>query len=399
MQTIKRFWIFLKESFFIGGKDLRELVRDKAMIISFIIMPIFMMLLTGFIFPSQSSLKNLPVGVVNLDGGPVAEQMIATFTNMKTGDVNVMKLKALSSEDEAKKMIQEQRISGALVFPEGLSDSVANHLQGQVVIVTDQSNPQISSMLTGMMSQALDAMGTQMSTAAISDMSAGRMPPDSITALVTPIAVQTRGLVSGNPNYFQFVAPGVMAMVTVMAVMMGLAGSVAREREVGTLDGLLVAPIPRGSIVTGKAFAQTVRGLTQGAMVLALAMIFFGVRVYGNFGLMVLMLILGILSFVGMGVLISAMVKEQETAMTIMMTVTFPMLFLSGAFFPLQQMPGFMQAISKFVPLTYAVEGLRQVMVLGAGIAEVWRPVVILMAFGAVTLAIAIPAFKRVVTR
>ncbi len=396
---MKRLFAFLKESFFIGGKDLRELVRDKAMIISFVIMPIFMMLLTGFIFPSQSSLKNLPVGVVNLDNGPVAEQMTSVFAGMKTGDANVMQLKTLSSEDEAKKMIQEQRISGALVFPAGLSDSVANHQQGQVIIVTDQSNPQISSMLTGMLSQALDSMGTQMSTAAISDMTAGRMPQDSITALVTPISVQTHGLVAGTPNYFQFVAPGVMAMVTVMAVMMGLAGSVAREKEVGTLDGLLVAPIPRGSIVTGKAFAQTVRGLTQGAMVLALAMIFFGVRVYGNFGLMVLMLILGILSFVGMGVLISAMVKEQETAMTIMMTVTFPMLFLSGAFFPLQQMPGFMQAISKFVPLTYAVEGLRQIMVLGAGIGQVWRPVTVLLAFGAVTLAIAIPAFKRVVTR
>jgi len=225
------------------------------------------------------------------------------------------------------------------------------------------------------------------------------MPQEAITAMVTPIQVQTRGLIAGNPNYFQFVAPGVMAMVTVMAVMMGLAGSVAREKETGTLDGLLVAPIARGSIVMGKTFAQTVRGLAQGAMVLAIAMIFFGVRVYGNFALLVVMLILGIFSFVGLGILISAMVEEQETAMTIMMTVTFPMLFLSGAFFPLQQMPGFMQAISKVVPLTYVVEGLRQVMVLGAGFTQVLRPVLILLAFGAITLAISIPAFKRVVTR
>jgi len=160
-----------------------------------------------------------------------------------------------------------------------------------------------------------------------------------------------------------------------------------------------VAPIARGSIVMGKTFAQTVRGLAQGAMVLAIAMVFFGVRVYGNFVLLVVMLILGIFSFVGLGILISAMVEEQETAMTIMMTVTFPMLFLSGAFFPLQQMPGFMQAISKVVPLTYVVEGLRQVMVLGAGFTQVLRPVLILLAFGAITLAISIPAFKRVVTR
>ncbi len=399
MKTIKRILGFFRDGLHIGGKDLKDFYRDRARIISFAIMPIFMMLLTGFIFPSQSSLKNLPVGVVNQDGGPVSQAMIDAFSQMKTGDTNIMQLKFLDSEDEAKKMIQEQRISGALVFPEGLSQSLENKEQGQVVIITDQSNPQISSMLTAMLEEALRNMGTQMETRAIADMTGGRMPEEAITALVTPIQVQTKGLVSGNPNYFQFVAPGVMAMVTVMAVMMGLAGSVSREKEVGTLDGLLVAPIARGTIVLGKTFAQTVRGLAQGAIVLALAMIFFGVRVYGNFALMIVMLILGIFSFVGLGVLISAMVKEQETAMTIMMTLTFPMLFLSGAFFPLQQMPGFMQAISKFVPLTYVVEGLRQVMVLGAGFTQVLKPVIILLAFGAITLAIAIPAFKRVVTR
>lgn len=396
---MKRIIGFFRDSLHIGGKDLKDFYRDRARIISFLIMPIFMMLLTGFIFPSQSSLKNLPVGLINEDGGPVSEEMISVFSQMKTGDTNVMKLKPLASEDEAKQLIKEQRISGALVFPEGLSDSLKSKQQGQVIIVTDQSNPQISSLLTGVLEQALAGMGTQMETQAIADMMGGRLPQEAITALVTPIQVQTRGLIAGNPNYFQFVAPGVMAMVTVMAVMMGLAGSVAREKETGTLDGLLVAPIARGSIVMGKTFAQTVRGLAQGAMVLAIAMVFFGVRVYGNFALLVVMLILGIFSFVGLGILISAMVEEQETAMTIMMTVTFPMLFLSGAFFPLQQMPGFMQAISKVVPLTYVVEGLRQVMVLGAGFTQVLRPVLILLAFGAVTLAISIPAFKRVVTR
>lgn len=396
---MRKIFAFFMDALHVGNKDLKDFYRDRARIIAFLIMPIFMMLLTGFIFPSQSSLKDLPVGVVNLDGGPVAQQMLAVFSELKSGKSNVMKLQNLADEDAAKKLIQEQRISGALLFPEGLSDSLASKQQGQVVIITDQSNPQISSMLTGMLEQTLANMGTQMSAQAIDDMAGGQISQDTITALVAPIRVQTRGLIAGNPNYFQFVAPGVMAMVTVMAVMMGLAGSVAREKEVGTLDGLLIAPIARGSIVMGKTFAQTVRGLTQGAMVLVLAMVFFGVRVYGSWPLLIIMLILGIFSFVGMGILISAMASEQETAMTIMMTLNFPMFFLSGAFFPVQQMPGFMQAISRVVPLTYVVEGLRQVMVLGAGIGQVWRSVAVLLAFGAVTLAIAIPAFNRVVTR
>jgi ABC-2 type transport system permease protein len=160
-----------------------------------------------------------------------------------------------------------------------------------------------------------------------------------------------------------------------------------------------VAPVSRFSIIMGKTGAQSVRGVAQGMMVLVLAMVFFHVRVYGNFLLMLLIILLGIFSFVGLGILISAAVEEQETAMTILMTITFPMLFLSGAFFPVQQMPGFMQAISKVFPITYEVQALRQVVVLGAGLYEVIKPVLVLLCFGIVTLAIAIPAFKRVVTR
>jgi ABC-2 type transport system permease protein len=212
------------------------------------------------------------------------------------------------------------------------------------------------------------------------------------------MALETKGLVAGKPNYFQFVAPGIIAMVTMMAVMMGLAGSIAREKEQGTMDGILVAPVSRFSIIMGKTGAQTVRGLLQGGIVLLLAMTLFHVKVYGNFLIMLLVVILGIFSFVGLGILISAAVEEQETAMTIMMTFTFPMLFLSGAFFPVQQMPGFMQAISKCIPLTYEVQALRQVVVLGAGLSEVMKPVLILLGFGVVTLAISVPAFKRVIT-
>ena len=182
-----------------------------------------------------------------------------------------------------------------------------------------------------------------------------------------------------------------------MSVMTGLAASIAREREDGTLDGVLVSPINRLSIILGKAFSQTARGLLQAAIILGLATLLFGVVIHGNLLLVVLLLILGVFSFVGVGVLISALAQRQETAMTIMMTIQFPMLFLSGVLFPVQQMPEWVQAISKAVPLTYATQALRQVMTLGVGIQEVIVPILILVGFGIVTLAVAIPAFQRVV--
>lgn len=399
---MKRLLNFLGDSGQITKKDLKDFYRDHARIISFLIMPLFMMLLTGFIFPSQSSLKEVPIGIVNLDNGPIAAQVVSTLKSLKVENStkSVMLVKPVQDKQEIKELIQKQNLSGAIVIPAGFSNGLLkDHKQQTITVITDQSNPQISSILSTMLAQVFDRMGKQMSTVVITSTVAPQMDKSTVAALVTPITVETKGLVPGKPNYFQFVAPGVIAMVTMMAVMMGLAGSIAREKEQGTLDGILVAPVSRFSIIMGKTGAQTVRGLLQGAIVLILAMTLFHVKVYGNFLIMLVVIILGIFSFVGLGILVSAAVEEQETAMTIMMTVTFPMLFLSGAFFPLQQMPGFMQAISKCVPLTYEVEALRQVVVLGAGLGEVMKPLLILLGFGVATLGISIPAFKRVVTR
>jgi len=397
---MKRLLNFFGDSGQVTKKDLKDFYRDRARIISFIIMPLFMMIMVGYVFPSQSSLKDVPIGILNLDNGMVSTQVVNVLTNLKAQDTTkkVMIVKPVQNEAAIKEMIQKQELSGAIVIPAGFSNGLLkDHVQQKITIVTDQSNPQISSILTTMLGQVFDQMGKQMSTLAIKSTVGSQLNSSTLTALVTPMAVETKGLVAGKPNYFQFVAPGVIAMVTMMAVLMGLAGSIAREKEQGTMDGVLVAPVSRFSIIMGKTGAQTVRGLLQGAVVLLLAMTLFHVKVYGNFLIMLLVIILGILSFVGLGIMVSAAVEEQETAMTIMMTVTFPMLFLSGAFFPTQQMPGFMQAISKCVPLTYEVQALRQVVVLGAGLGEVMKPLLILLAFGVVTLGISIPVFKRVI--
>jgi len=405
MKSMGRLVRFFKDSSHIAVKDLKDFARDRARIVSFLIMPIFMMLLTGFIFPSQSALKNIPIGLVDQDGGAISTAMIEQLKILtpEGSSTPVMVLKPMTDEEEVKEKIKEQVLSGAIIFPAGFSDGLAAGQAESVTMVTDQSNPQISSLMTGMIEKVFDGMGKRMAEEQIQEkvleMTGTQLPPERVAALVNPLLVESVGIVPGKPNYFQFVAPGVMAMVTMMAVMMGLAGSITREKEQGTLDGLLVSPVSRVSIIMGKTESQTVRGLAQGAIILLLSMTIFGVKVYGSFPLMIFILILGVFSFVGIGILVSAAVEEQETAMTIMMTITFPMMFLSGAFFPLQQMPGAMQAISKAIPLTYEVEALRQVMVLGAGISEVIKPMLALIAFGVVTLAISIPAFKRVVTR
>ena len=218
-------------------------------------------------------------------------------------------------------------------------------------------------------------------------------------ALVQPYTIKTEGVVSGNPSYFNFIAPGIMAMTVMMSVMTGLPVAISQEKEVGTMDGMMVAPINRLSIILGKSLGQTIRGLIQGIIIMALAIGLFGVAVHGSILLVFGLLLLGVFSFVGLGIVLTSVAKDQETAQMMMMTLMFPMMFLSGVMFPIQQMPWYMQDISKFLPLTYAADAMRKVMVLGAEIPAISSDLIIMVVFGIVMVAIAVPLFRRMMTR
>ena len=111
------------------------------------------------------------------------------------------------------------------------------------------------------------------------------------------------------------------------------------------------------------------------------------------------LMFLGIFSFVGLGILVSAMATRQETATQLLFMFQLPMILLSGVFFPIQQMPKVIQVISKGIPLTYMVTALRKVLVLGAGLVAVKTEILVLVLFGIITLTVAVPVFRWVMTR
>jgi ABC-2 type transport system permease protein len=256
----------------------------------------------------------------------------------------------------------------------------------------------MSMLLQIALTEVFEQIGTLVAEQNVQNLSPAVNATNSL-ATVKPYSVQTEGAVSGSFSYFDFMAPGLMAMTVMMSVMTGLPAAISHEREVGTLDGMMVAPINRLAIILGKTLAQTARGLLQGILILTLAVALFGVTIHGSILLIFALLLLGVFSFVGLGVVITSFAKDQETAMMVMMTLMFPMMFLSGVFFPIQQMPWYMQSISNVLPLTYAATALRKVMVSGAGVSMITTELAVLIGFGVVMTAIAVPVFKRAITR
>ena len=264
---------------------------------------------------------------------------------------------------------------------------------GSLQFIIDQSNPQLSVAMESVLSTIIEQMGTQM---AIHNLNTTyNVSIATATTMVKPYTVEFKGIVPGESNYFQFVAPGITAMVVIMALMTGLPHAISYEKDTGTLDGMLVAPIHQLSIILGKVMAQTVRGMIQGFIILILAVVLFGVVIEGSIFLVIFLILLTVFSFVGLGILITSFTENEETATMVMMSLMFPMMFLSGVFFPLQQMPWYMQGIAQFLPLTYATTALRKVMVLGANISAVSTEIMVLIIFGLVLLLVAVPMFKK----
>jgi ABC-2 type transport system permease protein len=207
-----------------------------------------------------------------------------------------------------------------------------------------------------------------------------------------------RSLTIGTLDYRAYIAPGVMAQAAMfIAIFFGLA--VIWERDVGQLQRLLATPLSRASIVLGKAAGACVRALVQAVLlliVLAVAGIDVRWTVSGVIGTLALLL-LGTAAFACMSMLIAAFVKERERFMGIGQLIMMPLFFASSALYPLSVMPGWLHAIARVNPLTYEVQGLRQMLVGVGGGGELWLDFLVVAAFFGAMLAAATRAYPRAI--
>ncbi len=384
----------LKDSYHIMQKDLLALRRNRESVAALIILPIAFLLLFGYIFPSATTEQHMPMGIVNLDNGQASSALVTQIENMNknSGSMNIINY---SSVEEAKTQIDRGNVYGTFIIPPGFSNNLTNGKSGNLIVYVDNSNPQLSSSVESAASNTITALNGMQAEINVVKMGSTTVNAQSI---VFPFTQNIETTIPGKSNYFNFLAPGLMIMIVMITVMTGIPEAISKEREMGTFDGMLSAPINQISIILGYTASLCVKGFAQVILVLAIAIIFFGVTIQGSILLAFFLLLLGIFSFVGIGILAVSSSKNQATGTTIVNLIMFPMMFLAGIFFPIQQMPWFMQDISKIIPLTYAADAMRKVMLLNANISDVIIQILILVAFGIVTMSLAVILFRRSMT-
>lgn len=375
-----------------------EFRRNRMQLAALFMMPLIFLLMFGFIFPSGGTQQHMPMGVVNLDQGQGSTDFI-TQLNLINKNTSAMDFKYYSSVEAAKTAINQGKIYGAFIIPVGFSDNVTSGKSGDFTVYIDNSNPQSSMQVQQVLSATLNGLNDIKAEANILELAKKNNQQVNPQTIIYPYALNISTTIPGETNYFNFLAPGLMIMIVMMTVMTGIPEAISKEKEMGTFDGMLSAPISQVSVIIGKTAALCSRGFIQCVIVLAMAMLLFGVTIQGSLLLAFFMLLLGIFSFIGLGILAISMSGDQASGTMIVNILMFPMIFLGGVFYPLQQMPWFMQDISQFIPLTYAADAMRKIILLNAGIGDVLYQMLILVAFGVVTMAIAVPLFRKSMTR
>jgi ABC-2 type transport system permease protein len=379
----------LYKTYLIMKKDLTEFYRIKARLVTMILFPVILMLLFGYMFPSSGAITHISIGVVLQDqsttGITVADKFI--YTAQSSGLFNV---KSYASLSEAENQLTLGNLYGVVIFNQGIGQQLQSTGKATVQVILDQLNPTLDQAVKGEITEVFGMVSAQLTPTFTEGVP---------NASSSPLIIQFKGLIPGNVGSFEFLAPGLIAMNMIIGGLSGLAMTFSREKELGTLDGFLMSPVSRLSIIFGKSLAQVVRGVISGIIVFVMCIVLFGVKVYGNILLMALVLLLGILAFTGLGILATSLVSDQESAQLIILMIQFPMIFLSGVLYPIIQLPEWLRIIAYFLPLTYVVSAFRSEMILNVPFSAIFEQVVILSIFTLVVFIIAVPLFRRSVTK
>ena len=386
----------IMDAFIVAKRDLIELYRTPLRLAMMFVFPILIIMLFGFMFPSTSSFNGVHIGIVNNDSGFTLNGQVTYLSSSfiplikYNSSISLVNYTSLNSAELA---LKDGTIDSVVYIPPNFSSSVIAGKPASITLVTNPTSPTLQEYTDEKVSFASSILSAEILNGTVAKLNSElvNLPKLDPQFIVSPLVVNSTPVIPGN--YFDFIGPGLIMLLSMMAGLTALGSALSREKEEGTITAVMLSPIRTGSFLSGKMLSQLVRSLIQAGVVIILVILLFHMSFRGNILLTALILILGIFGFLGLGLLVTALTKDQETSQLLLNLVFFPMLFLSGVLYPLQELPKFIADIARFLPLTYGVSAFRQVIVFNASISAVWPSLLILFLFGAVSLSIAVPVF------
>jgi ABC-2 type transport system permease protein len=210
----------------------------------------------------------------------------------------------------------------------------------------------------------------------------------------SPIEITEEPVSGSDIDYIDFFVPGILGMALMNSGVIGLSTAFVSFRERGILRRIKVTPFPLSSFILARIVSQVIVAYAQAIILIAMAWLIFGLDLRGNIFVIGVTILFGALAFLAIGFAISGFARNAETAASYANLITFPMLFLAGVFFDVNDAPEWLRPITRVLPLRYLVDGLREPMTRGRGLGDTWVDLVVLAGTFVVGMAIAIRFFR-----
>lgn len=360
-------------------KEVRQTVRDRRMMALLIIAPVVQL----FVFGHAVNLEvdDVPTVVVDRD----ATRASRTHLRRLLADGTLTQVGAETSAEEAERWLEEGRAAVVLVVPEGFERDLVRGRPAELQAILDGSDPNRA----GVAASAVSGYAARESEV--------RVRARLRQLGVQRGAVRTRARVLFNPELDTaiYMVPGVAAMLLLLITTVIAAMGLSRERERGTLEQILVTPVPSGVLILGKILPFAVIGLVDFGVALVVGAFVFDMPLRGDFVVLFGATVLYLLVTLGMGLLISTLSRSQQQAFMGGFLFMLPAALLSGIMTPIGSMPEWLQPLTLVNPLRHYAEVLRGVLLRGAGLAEVSSQVAVLAAMGAFVFGFAALRFRN----
>ncbi len=362
---------------FIGfvTKEFYHIFRDKRTMFILFGMPIAQIMLFGFAITNE--INNVNIAILDESKDAETQKIITKINASKYFDIK----QEISNENEIENVFKKGTIKAVLVFENHFIKNLETKKQAKVQVITDATDPNIANTITNYVNAILQNYTQQLNQ-------------ENSAAY----SIQTQTQLYYNPelkSVFNFV-PGVMTVILMLVSAMMTSISITREKELGTMEVLLVSPLKPFLVIIGKVFPYIFLSIINATIIVLLGYFVFQMPIVGSLFLVAFESILFIVTALSLGILISTVANSQQTAMMIsLFALMLPVIILSGFIFPISSMPLPLQIISNIIPAKWFIIIIKAVMLKGATLGIIWKETIILIGMTIFFIALSTKKYKK----
>jgi len=364
------------------GKEFIQLKRDPRLLRLVLIAPVFQLLIFGY--SVTTDVTHIGTAVLDEDRTSASRALTEGFVRSRYFDYD----HDLSRPDEIDRLLDTGKAQLVLRIPRGFARDLAQGRTAEVQLVLDGSDSMTASIVSGYANGVIREHSARIAAERL-DRFRSRLP--SIPSLDPRLRVWY------NPELksVYFMVPAIMCTILLVVTTLLTSLAIVKEREIGTLEQLIVTPIHPRELMIGKTVPFVIIGFVDMTLVLLAAVLWFRVPVAGSIPLLFLLSAAFLLTTLGIGLFISTISRTQQQAMMTTFFFLLPSFLLSGFMFPIENMPRVIQYITYAIPLRYFLVIVRGIFLKGNGLAILWPQVLILAAFGLAIMSLAAARFQK----